>query len=172
MNNNLDTLAVTIDDILNNRWYYTSKNAQAELSAWLAEQKFSHFVTVTYGKEVRFKKRIKNDLLHLHNVVHQRAFGSNAKSRKTGNRMLWICVMEMNNTRDGYHVHFLIMSTEDSPKHSFRGMDVEIREAWCKKLQGTDATQVNIQDLYFSPRVVDYILKTRIYDHLFFIPEY
>lgn len=162
---------MTIDELLNNRWYSNPK-ARAELSAWLAKQNFSHFVTVTYGKEVCSKDRIRKDFLHLHNVVHQRALGSNAKSRKIGNLMLWVCMMEMNNTRDGYHVHFLIMSTEDPPKKSFRGMDVEIREAWCTKLQGTNADQVNIQDVYSNPRLVDYILKTGIYDNLFFIPEY
>lgn len=163
---------MTINDLLNNQWYFASKGTRAELSAWLAAQEFTHFVTVTYGKEVRSKERIKKDLLHLHNVVHQRALGSNAKSRKKGNRMLWVCVMEKNNTRDGYHVHFLIMSTEDPPRLCFRGMDVEIREAWCKKFQGTDATQVNIQDVYSNPRLVDYILKGGIYDDVFFIPEY
>lgn len=86
--------------------------------------------------------------------------------------MLWVCVMEENKKRDGYHIHFLIMSTEDKPKKSFRGMDVEITESWCKKLRGTDASKVDIQDIYSNPRLVSYILKDGIYDDLFFIPEY
>lgn len=162
---------MTIHESLNNQCHPAAR-AWAELSAWLATQKYSHFVTVTYGKEVRSKDRIRNDLRHLHNVTHQKAFGSNAKSRRIGNEMGWVCMFEMNSTRDGYHVHFLIMATEDSPKPSFRGMDVEIREAWCTKLRGTDASQVDIQDVYSNPGVVEYILKTRIYDHLFFIPDY
>lgn len=163
---------MTIEEFLDNQWYATSTEARAELSAWLATLSYSHFVTVTYHKKVLSKKRIKKDIRHLRNIIHQRAFGKNSLSRKKGNRMLWICVMERNKIRDGYHVHLLTMSTEDKPKESFRGMDVEIREAWCTKLQGTDATQVDIQVVYSTPRLVDYILKDHVYDDLIFIPEY
>lgn len=160
------------NEFRDSQWY--TKEAQRELSNCLSKEKYSHFVTLTYGDVNRrlYPDLIIKDVAHLHRLIRQKAFGNNALSKKKENHMDCIVVLERNKDRDGYHVHMLWMSTFDSPRAVFRGMKIEIKEAWCVRMKLTDSTQVDIQDVYSNPGVLDYMLKDGRCSDLHFIPAY